>query len=61
MRLLASDTRVHIDGVVIGAAIEDYPQVVIASAPALPVLLVGVAGFFGGLGWYAGLRNRFRS
>jgi len=61
IRLLPSGERVTVGGVIIGAVIADYPQIVVAAAPDLPILLLGVAFFLAGALWYATLRSRSRS
>jgi len=61
MRLLPSGRRLRIDALTVGALIADYPQVVVAAAPALNIFLPGVAMFVVGLIWCAAFRIRFRS
>lgn len=61
IRLIPSHTHSAVGGVIIGDSIADYPQVVVAAAPYLPVLILGVAVFGAGLIWFISLKNSFRS
>jgi hypothetical protein len=61
IRLIPSGGQAVIGGVIIGATVADYPQIVVAAAPFWPVFVLGIAAFGAGCVWLALLKNPFRS